>query len=505
GLSGALATTATTANSVGTYAITQGTLAASSNYTLSYTPGTLTVSARAITVTADNKSRAYGDANPTLTYKVTSGSLVNGDGLSGALATTATTANSVGTYAITQGTLAASSNYTLSYTPGTLTVNKRAITVTADNKSRAYGDANPTLTYSITSGSMVSGESLSGDITTTATTASAVGTYDITQGSLAASSNYSLIYMPGTLTVSARAITVTADSQSRTYGDANPTLTYSLTSGSLPSGESLSGALTTTATSTSAVGTYAITQGTLASANYALTVIPGTLIINPRTITVTANNQSRTYGDTNPPLTYGITSGSLVNGDSLSGALTTTATAANSVGTYGITQGTLAASGNYRLTYAPGTLTIGPRAITVTADNLSRILGDPNPPLTYALTSGSLVNGGGLSGALATIATTASPPGTYAITQGSLANANYALTFTAGSLTIEIPSRSTPQIPSPVIANAPFITATNGTGHLQPQGNSFAPTGNRTVTEDQRLNGPVCFMGAGQALSCGAS
>ncbi|WP_413208136.1 beta strand repeat-containing protein, partial [Rhodospirillum sp. A1_3_36] len=145
---------------------------------------TLTVDPRAITVTADNKSRTYGDANPTLTYKVTSGSLVNGDSLSGALATTATTANSVGTYAITQGTLAASSNYTLSYTSGTLTVSARAITVTADNTSRAYGDTNPTLTYKVTSGSLVNGDGLSGALATTATTANSVGTYAITQGTL---------------------------------------------------------------------------------------------------------------------------------------------------------------------------------------------------------------------------------------------------------------------------------------------------------------------------------
>jgi hypothetical protein len=58
----------------------------------------LTVTQRAITVTADAKSRAYGDANPALTYQVGGSGLVNGDTLSGALATSATTASNIGVY-----------------------------------------------------------------------------------------------------------------------------------------------------------------------------------------------------------------------------------------------------------------------------------------------------------------------------------------------------------------------------------------------------------------------
>ena len=101
-------------------------------------------------MTADAKSRAYGDANPALTYQVGGSGLVNGDTLSGALATSATTASNVGVYGITQGTLAASTNYALSsFTGANLTVTPRAITVTADAKSRAYGDANPALTYQV--------------------------------------------------------------------------------------------------------------------------------------------------------------------------------------------------------------------------------------------------------------------------------------------------------------------------------------------------------------------
>ena len=64
------------------------------------TSANLTVAQRAITVTADAKSRAYGDANPALTYQVGGSGLVNGDTLSGALATSATTASNIGVYGI---------------------------------------------------------------------------------------------------------------------------------------------------------------------------------------------------------------------------------------------------------------------------------------------------------------------------------------------------------------------------------------------------------------------
>ncbi|MBI4485807.1 MAG: Ig-like domain repeat protein, partial [Acidobacteria bacterium] len=80
----------------------------------------------AITVTADAQSKTYGDADPALTYQVTSGSLVAGDSFSGALARTA--GNDVGSYAITQGTLALSGNYQLTFVGANLTITARPVT-----------------------------------------------------------------------------------------------------------------------------------------------------------------------------------------------------------------------------------------------------------------------------------------------------------------------------------------------------------------------------------------
>jgi filamentous hemagglutinin family protein len=353
-LSGGLATTATTASNVGVYAITQGTLAASSNYTLTYVGANLTVAAAPLTVTANAQSRPYGAVNPTLTY-VSSG-LVNGDMLSGGLATMATTTSNVGAYAISQGTLT-NSNYLIAYSGANLTVTAAPLTVTADAQSRLYGNANPVLTY-VSSG-LVNGDALSGALATTATTAANVGAYAINRGTLD-NTNYTISYVGANLGISARPITVTADAQGRTYGAANPSLTYVVGGSGLVNGDALSGTLVTVATATSNIGNYGITQGTLApSTNYTLTSFTGAnLTVAAAPLTVTANAQSRPYGAANPTLTY-VSSG-LVNSDSLSGGLTTTATTTSAAGIYAITQGTLAATTNYALTYVGDNLTVVP-------------------------------------------------------------------------------------------------------------------------------------------------
>jgi subtilisin family serine protease len=421
-----------------------------------------------LTVTADNKSRGYGDTNPTLTASF--GGFKNGEtlatsGVTGApnLTTTATGNSSVGSYAITvvAGTLA-SANYTFTFVNGSLSVAAAPLTVTADNKSRGYGDTNPTLTASF--GGFKNGETLPTSgitgapaLTTPAVGSSAVGSYPIVvaAGTLA-SANYTFTFVNGSLSVTPAPLTVTADNKSRGYGDANPVFTA--TFGGFKNGETLAtsgvnGApsLTTTATASSAAGSYpiAVAAGTLASANYTFTFVSGSLTITRAALTVTAGNQSRGYGDANP--TLAATFSGFRNGESLAtsgvtGAptLTTTATANSAPGSYPITvvAGNLASS-NYTFTFVNGTLTINKAALTVTADDKSRVYGDANPALTASFSgfkNGETPATSGVSGTpgLTTTATSSSGAGTYpiAVAAGTLASANYSFTFVSGSLTV---------------------------------------------------------------------
>ena len=142
------------------------------------------------------------------------------------------------------------------------TVTPAALTVTANGLSKVYGAApNPTLTVSYTG--FVNGETasvLSGSPSLSATTTSSTvagGPYPITVtvGSLSAA-NYTLNYVNGTLAVTAAALAVTADNQTRAYGATNPTLTFTV-SGFVNSETTnvLSGdpSVTTTATTNSSV------------------------------------------------------------------------------------------------------------------------------------------------------------------------------------------------------------------------------------------------------------
>ncbi|MFJ6327309.1 MULTISPECIES: MBG domain-containing protein, partial [unclassified Rhizobium] len=356
---------------VGIYDIvaTQGSLA-SSGYGFNFVNGSLSVTQRGLTVTADALSKTYGDANPALSYTVGGLGLVNGDTLSGSLSTAAGQYSDVGAYAIGQGTLG-NSNYSISYTGANLMIAPRGLTVTADALSKTYGDGNPTLIY--TTSGLINGDTLSGSLSTAAGQYSDVGAYAIGQGTLG-NSNYSISYIGANLVINPRGLTVTADALSKTYGDANPALSYTVGGLGLVNGDTLSGSLSTAAGQYSNVGAYAIGQGTLGNSNYSISYTGANLVINPRALTVTADALSKTYGDANPALSYTVGGLGLVNGDTLSGALSTAAGQYSNVGAYAIGQGTLDNS-NYSISYTGANLVINPRALTVTADALSKTYG----------------------------------------------------------------------------------------------------------------------------------
>ncbi|MCJ8210654.1 gliding motility-associated C-terminal domain-containing protein [Mucilaginibacter sp. RS28] len=177
---------------------------------------TLTVNKKAIAVTADAKTKTYGDSDPVLTYTF-SPALIQGDSFSGSF--TRVAGENVGTYAINQGTLALSSNYTLTYTGANLKIGKKTIAVTADAKSKIYGQADPALTYTF-SPALIQGDNFSGSLSRA--TGENVGTYAINQGSLSLSSNYALTYTGNSLTINPANRTLTFNNLPlKTYGDAD--------------------------------------------------------------------------------------------------------------------------------------------------------------------------------------------------------------------------------------------------------------------------------------------
>jgi hypothetical protein len=329
-----------------------------------------------------------------------------------------------------------------------LPVSKALLTVTANNVIRNYDTANGTLTGTITgfvngdAQSVVSGAAV---LTTSATLASAVGSYPIAaaQGTLAAA-NYTFKLVNGTLTI---------------------------TDGILELGWPMPGAITYgTALSTKQLDDIANVPGTFVYTPAAGTVLPGglqtlsvtftptdttdysaakatvQLTVNKAVLTVTANNASRAYGAANPTVTTTITG--FQNGDPqsvVSGApvLTPGAALSSPAGSYAIEvgQGTLSAA-NYTFKLVNGTLTIFKATLTVTASNAHVAYNQPLPGFTYTETGFKNGDSSSSLGGSPTETTTAkqgSLVGTYpiAIAQGTLAATNYSFAFKSGTLTIE--------------------------------------------------------------------
>jgi len=389
--------TATTNSPVGDYDLTLGTDGIAINYdiVIASTKGKLTVTKATLTATADSKTKKYFDPNPDLTLSYTG--FVNNE-TSAALTTipsvttTATAASSAGEYVITVGTEGAATNYNIQPVNGKLTVKKASLTVTADSKIKIYGEANPafTLSYSGFVNSETSGViTTAPSVITTATTLSSVGNYDLTVGTNGVATNYNILpaSVAGKLTITKAILTATADSKTKTYGEANPAFTVSY-SGFVNSETSsivtTAPSVTTAATETSSVGDYDLTVGTNGVAtNYS--IVPATtlgkLTINKANLTAQADDQTKKHGEANPVFT--ITYTGFVNGDTKASitepTASSTATTSCAVGTYPITlSGGSAINYNITLSSTNGTLTVTP-GTGVDKVNAAEILIYPNP------------------------------------------------------------------------------------------------------------------------------
>jgi F0F1-type ATP synthase epsilon subunit len=459
-----LATGATTGSSIGSYAITAlGATAA--NYAVTLANGTLAVTPASLTITAANASRTYGASNPIFT--ATYGGLVNGDTSSVVtslnLTTPATTGTSVGSYAI-NGTGALAANYNITYVAGTLTIGQAPLTITADNSSRLYGSTNSAFTASysgLTAGdtsNVVSGLTLS----TSATTASTVGTYGIAAAN-ALASNYTIAYVGGTLTVAPAPLTITANNASRLYTDSDPTFTASYSGLVLGQTSSVVSGLQITANDpgNAAIGTnWTITPSGATAANYTISYGTGNLFVGKAYLTITPVDSSRLYGATNPTIIANYTG--LQTGDTVSGITYSTAAGITSgVGQYQVTAANATAT-NYIILYDPGILNVVPAPLTIAANSATRAQNKADPAFTASFNGLVAGDSAAVLHGLSFLSSDQpnSGAGQYTITPYGVVDPNYTITYLAGVLTI------TPgaQLSSPSSANLAVTNASRAVG-----------------------------------------
>lgn len=442
-------TTATPASAIGQYAITATVQGANASaYVVTVVPGTLTITAAPITITANNATRMFDTPNPTFTGTIAG--TVNGDVLGLNITTTATLTSNIGTYPLVPALTGANAgNYTVTPVNGTLTITQLNVTITANDAARVFSQPNPALTANVVP--PVAG--LTTTETTTATQTSPPGTYPIVpavNGTL--SGNYNVTLVNGTLTINQSPTTTLLQSSLPTspygtnvtftatvtpnIGTGTPTGSVSFFDGALLIGTvpltggvgSFLNALTVGSHTITAVYNGDTDYSTSTSNSIAQTVLKATL-------NVTANNATRTYGAADPAFTSTITGAA--PGDTFTETYTTNETVTSPVGSYQITP--LAAGAalvNYNVVYTPGVLTVAPATLTIAANNATRVFGTANP--TFTGTVNGAVNGDLFTLSFSTTAAMMSDVGTYPIVPAAIgANlANYTVVVVNGTLTI---------------------------------------------------------------------
>ena len=450
--------------------------------------------------------------------------LVNGDVVSGVTETvdpTATVTTNAGTAGLWTRPSAAQfshgtdANYNIHYTDGNFAITKRALTLAAGDKSRIYGTANSTANYvngtglfRLKAGNLVNGDSVS-SVTETIDSRATVTTDAGTPGlktmigsavfGVGNANNYDISYDDGGFAITKRDLTLHAGDKTRIYGTENSTATYTggttkfradaatATTG-LVNGDTVADVTeSTNATRTTNVNATGIKTsitnarfGTGKASNYNISYADGGFAVTKRDLYIKGGDKTRVYGADNATAQYvngtnrlnvraaDATTG-LVNGDAISAITETidpTATVTTDAGTAGLWTRPSAAQfshgtdANYNIHYADGTFGITPREVLVTAGNVTRDYGAPNPVVTaYTIERGDrsswrgLLAGDAVAGIRANYdpgMTATTPGGTYAGVihvdpasvaagyTGASAFANYQFRYAPGSLTIQM-------------------------------------------------------------------
>ena len=254
-------------------------------------------------------------------------------------------------------------------TTKTFTINKKALTVTADNKSVTFGDDAPTYTESYDG--FVNNETkavLGGTLSLTCSyvkNQSGAGNYDITPSGLT-SSNYDITFTKGTLTVGKKALEdgFIANIASLVYNGVaqEPAPVVTFNGMTLVKGTDYSVSYENNVN----VGTATATVTALANSTKYSGTASKTFSITKKALTVTADNKQVTFGDDAP--TYTESYDGFVNNETkavLGGTLALTCSYVKNqtgAGNYDITPSGYTSS-NYDITFTKGTLTVGKKAL----------------------------------------------------------------------------------------------------------------------------------------------
>ena len=218
-----------------------------SNYKITYSYGKLTVNKKDLTITADSDTKTY-DGTALTKNGYTSTSLAAGDSIKSVTVTGSQTvlgsSDNIPSAAVIKNTAGTnvSSSYNITYANGTLKVNKKDLTITADSDSKTY-DGTALTKNSYTNTALASGDNItsvnitgsqtvfgsSNNVASAAVIKNAAGA-DVT-------SSYNITYTNGTLNVAKRDVTVSVSDKTVTYNEAEQTGNTSYTFANVAAGD----------------------------------------------------------------------------------------------------------------------------------------------------------------------------------------------------------------------------------------------------------------------------
>ena len=389
-----------------------------------------------LTAHVANTTKVYGDANPE--FNITYSGFRDGDSEVGfsvpaSISTIVDNSSKVGKYDIVAFG-AVSDKYEISYIPGTLTITKAPLTISAGNYTKKQGDAMPVFKASYAGFKNGENESVLTKqpvFSCEANESSAPAEYAVTISG-AEAENYAISYEQGHLTVvEADAIVVRAKSYSRQYGDENPVFEFET------EGAALDGTpeIVCSAVANSPVGSYTIEVKQGSIKNYNVHFESGTLTITKAPLSISAGSYTKKQGDAMP--VFKASYAGFKNGEDESvltkqPVFTCEANEASAPAEYAVTISGADAE-NYDISYEQGHLiVVEADAVVVRAKSYSRQYGDENPVFEFE-TEGAALDG---TPEIVCSAVSNSPVGSYTIEvkQGSIKN--YNVHFESGTLTI---------------------------------------------------------------------
>ncbi|ACX74095.1 conserved hypothetical protein [Fibrobacter succinogenes subsp. succinogenes S85] len=336
-------------------------------------------------------------------------------------------------------------------------IEQKPIKILIDNAEKEKGTKDPVFTWKLAEVKNVNAKELANlqagleeFIELTRNAGEEVYTYPITladgiyDGLKKKFPNYDFSFTSGEFTITKTKVTVVVTSTAKVYGQDDPEQFEYTIHGNIeksdytklgdivlsrPKGEDV----------TADGYLISVTVENMETDDYYVETVPGTFVIQPAPVNVVVDDVEKIYGDATPEYTYKVTG--LIGSDKLKDVTISCAkcvsTGLENVGEYAVTASVKAASNpNYKVTTKSGTLTVTPKAATVTMNNAEKTYGEKDPKFTYEA-----------EGLVTASESLASPTiarakgenvGTYKVSVefAEGANPNYTLTVKPGTLTI---------------------------------------------------------------------